>query len=213
MRKIKFGDCLVDNSKKLFQPRSETEFWVGEVVRKIKGQKISSPVAVLDIFSGTGCIGVALLKIFLHRIRKMDFVDISNDAIQQTEINLKLNKIPKKRYKIYKSNLFEKLKNKKYDFIFANPPYVALDRIGEIQGEVLKKEPKVALFAGRDGMVIIKKFLHQAKKHLKTGGKIFMEFDPKQTEKIKKIWEKERLGFAFKKDQFGKLRWLEVKIH
>ena len=108
--------------------------------------------------------------------------------------------------------MFEKLKSRKYDFIFANPPYVALERIGEVQKEVLEKESPVALFSGKDGMVIIKKFLSQVKKYLKPGGRIFMEFDPLQKEEIAKILKKEDLKAEFKKDQFGKIRWLEAII-
>src|SRR3989304_2329730 len=202
---MKFINCRIDVLKKVFRPRPETEFWVGKALSNIKNKKSNiKNSAILDIFSGSGCIGIAVLK--SSESACVDFVDISKDAISQIKINLNLNKIPENRYKIYQSNLFEKLKGKKYDFIFANPPYVALDRIGEVQKEVLKKDPHVALFAGKDGMLIIEKFLSQVKKYLKPDGKIFMEFDPQQTGKIKEILKKESLNVQFKKDQFGKIR-------
>ena len=66
-------------------------------------------------------------------------------------------------------------------------------------------------------MFWIKKFLFKVKKYLKPptnklvgGGKIFMEFDPLQKEKIKEILEKQSFKFQFKKDQFKKYRWLKV---
>ena len=62
-------------------------------------------------------------------------------------------------------------------------------------------------------MLIIEKFLSQVKKYLKPDGKIFMEFDPQQTGKIKEILKKESLNVQFKKDQFGKIRWLEAGIY
>jgi release factor glutamine methyltransferase len=164
----------------------------------------------LDIFAGSGCIGIAILKNIENSI--VNFADISKEALEQIKINLKLNKISPKRYKIYKSNLFEKLKNKKYDFIFANPPYVALNRIKEVQKEVLEKEPKIALFAGKNGMYFIKKFLKEVKNHLKPGGIFYLEFDPLQKMKIKEIMKKERFDFSFHKDQFKKFRWLKAKI-
>jgi release factor glutamine methyltransferase len=122
-----------------------------------------------------------------------------------------LNKIPKSRFKIYHSNFFEKLKEKKYDVIFANPPYVALDRIKEVQKEVLEKEPKIALFAGEEGMDFIEKFLKEVKNHLKPGGIFYLEFDPLQKRKIEEIMRRERFEFSFHKDQFKKFRWLRVK--
>jgi methylase of polypeptide subunit release factors len=91
----------------------------------------------LDIFSGSGCIGISLLSHFSN-IKQMDFVDIWPAALKQIKLNLALNKIKESRYKIYRSDLFNKLKGKKYDFIFANPPYVALNRISEVQDEFLK---------------------------------------------------------------------------
>jgi release factor glutamine methyltransferase len=103
------------------------------------------------------------------------------------------------------------LKNKRYDIIFANPPYVALERINEVQKEVLQKEPAVALFAGKDGMFWIKRFLKEVKKYLNKNGAIYLEFDPQQKEKIEKILKKEGSKFQFRKDQFKKYRWLKLQ--
>ncbi|KPJ57229.1 hypothetical protein AMJ49_01295 [Parcubacteria bacterium DG_74_2] len=208
---MKFLNCKIDLSKKVFKPRIETEYWVKKAIEELKQQATrGKQQEILDIFAGTGCIGIAILKNLKNS--KVDFVDISSKAISQIKINLKLNKIDKGRYKIYQSNLFEKLKRKKHDFIFANPPYVALDRIWQVQKEVLKKEPAEALFAGRDGMKWIKRFLSLAKKYLKKNGKIFIEFDPLQKAEIKKILEKGKLKFEFKKDQFKKYRWLKISF-
>jgi len=206
---IKFLNCKIDLSKKVFRPRIETEYWVVKALKDIRMFKCSN-VRVLDIFAGSGCIGIAVLKSIKNS--EVDFVDVSKKAIEQIEINLKLNGIEKGRYKIFQSNLFEKLRGKRYNFIFANPPYVALDRIGEVQKEVLKNEPSQSLFAGRDGMFWIRKFLRGVKKYLKKGGKIFMEFDPKQKVEIEKILKKKKLKFQFKKDQFKKFRWLKIII-
>ena len=210
MPKIKkFLNCKINLSRKVLEPRIETEFWVEKAIRNIERQATKNKrQEVLDIFAGSGCIGIAVFKNAKNAV--VDFVDISKDSIEQIKINLKLNKISKIRYRIYKSNLFESLKGRKYDIIFANPPYVALDRIKEVQKEVLQKEPPAALFGGNNGMFWIKKFLKEAGKHLKENGVIYMEFDPKQKNAIKKILEKEEVKFQFRKDQFKKYRWLKV---
>ncbi len=216
MKRIKFINCKIDYKNQVFQPRIETEFWVGKEIKELKAKSVRSSssrcdsiIEVLDIFAGTGCIGIAILKNIKNA--SVNFVDISDEAIKQIKINLKLNNISKERYKIYKSNLFEKLKGERYDFIFANPPYVALDRISEVQKEVLEKEPHISLFAGKDGMDYIRQFFLAVKKFLEPNGKIFLEFDPFQKKKIKEILEKEKFKFIFKKDQFGKFRWLKAK--
>jgi len=206
MKRIKFINCKIDYKNQVFQPRIETEFWVKKSLEELTEAR---PLLVLDMFAGTGCIGVAILKNIKNSTA--DFADISQEAIKQIKINLKLNNISKERYKIYKSNLFEKLKGERYNFVFANPPYVALDRISEVDEEVLEKDPHVSLFAGKDGMDYIRKFFIQVKEYLKPNGKIFLEFDPFQKNKIKQILEKEKFNFIFKKDQFGKFRWLKAE--
>jgi len=209
MKRAEFLNCQIDFLKHNFRPRPETNFWVRKALKDLK-LRIKN-LKILDIFAGTGCIGIAILKNIKNS--QIDFADISENATEQIKINLKLNKIEKSRCKIYRANLFEKMKGKKYDFIFANPPYVALDRILEVQKEVLKKEPPVALFAGKDGLVIIEKFLQQVKNYLKPSGKIFLEFDPLQRQKIERIAKEEGFKVVFKKDQFKKYRWLSaVKI-
>jgi len=209
MRVVDFLNCKIDVSKKVFQPRIETEFWLKKAINELKIENWKLKIDVLDVFTGSGCIGIAILKNIKNC--RVDFADIDGEAISQIKINLKLNKIPREKYEIYKSNLFEKLKNKKYDFIFANPPYVALERISEVDKEVLEKEPKTTLFAGRDGMVLIKKILKEVKNHLKTGGVFYLEFDPLQKEKIREILEKRGFQFLFQKDQFKKYRWLRLQ--
>lgn len=179
-----------------------------QALARLKGWNGGRGIKCLDIFAGTGCIGIAVLKNL--NTSKVDFADISGKAADRVRANLKLNKIPRQRCQIYKSDLFKNLKREKYDVIFANPPYVAIDRISEVQKEVLKTDPHLALFAGKDGMETIKKFLPQAKNHLKKEGAIFMEFDPLQMGEIKKILLKIGLKADFYKDQFKKYRWLQA---
>jgi len=198
---IKFLNCQIDTCQKVLEPRLETEFWTEKAIAMI--QKSKAP-KILDIFSGSGCIGIAVLK---NTKAFVDFVDISEQALEQIKINLELNGI-KDRFNIILSDMFSELKAKKYDFILANPPYVALDRIKEVEPDVLIKEPKQALFAGNDGMFFIRKFLNEAKDYLNKDGIIFMEFDPLQVEAIKEVLEKNNLKTQFKKDQFDKTRFL-----
>jgi HemK-like putative methylase len=216
MRIVDFLNCKIDVSKRVFIPRIETEFWVRKAIREIQNSKCKNQnynskfkIKILDIFAGSGCIGIATLKNIKNS--QVDFVDIDKKVIEQIKINLKLNKISESRYRIYRSNLFEKLKNRKYDYIFANPPYVAKERIREVDEEVLRTEPWISFFAGKGGLSHIKKFLKEAKNYLKKGSLIYLEFDPKQKEEIEKILKKEGYSdFQFKKDQFKKYRWLVI---
>ena len=205
---VKFLNCRIDLKNRVFIPRIETEFWVKKAIREIKIAENSSP-RILDIFAGSGCIGIAILKNIKDSF--VDFIDIDKRAIEQIEINLSLNKILKSRYRIYKSNLFEKLQNKKYDFIFANPPYVAKERLEEVEPAVLKYEPKRAFLAGKGGLFYMRGFLKKAKNFLKQNGAIYLEIDPFQKEDIKNILLNEGCKkFKFFKDQFKKYRFVKI---
>jgi release factor glutamine methyltransferase len=217
---IKFLNCKIDLSKKIFIPRVETEFWVKKAIKSIRTTSNEQrTIKVLDIFSGSGCIGIAILKNI--RNSHVDFIDIDENAIEQIKINLKLNKISPKRYSVIKSDVFEKVKGRPapyrtcsgagYDFIFANPPYVAKERLNEVQESVKKFEPKISWYGGRGGLRYIKKFLKEAKDHLKENGIIFIEIDPLQKEEVEKILKKENYkNFKFYKDQFKKIRWVKI---
>ena len=204
-----FLNCKIDLRNRVFIPRIETEFWVKKAIKELSSLK--ERLKVLDIFAGSGCIGIAVLKNVKNSL--VDFIDNDKKAIEQIEINLKINKISKSRYRIFRSNLFEGLRNKKYDIIFANPPYVAKEKLKEVQPSVLKYEPKRAVLAGKKGLFYIRKFLKEVKKFLKPDGVIYLEFDPEQKNEISNILKKENYkNSKFFKDQFKKYRFVKVQI-
>jgi len=210
-----FLGCKIDLSKKPLIPRAETEFWVGRAINNIPTFSRMSECSVLDMFAGSGCIGIAILKNIKNS--KVVFADSDAECIKQIKINLKLNSINKKRYRIIRSDIFKNINKKnKYDYIFANPPYIPTKNKNKVQKSVLNFEPRKALFGGEDGLFYIRKFLGKAKDYLKEGGVIFMEFDPPQKKEIEKLAKKEGYnpptgGCEFQKDQYGKLRWVMLK--
>ncbi len=196
-------------------PREETEFWASQALEEIeifiKQNKIKK-IFCLDIFSGSGCLGIALLKKINQA--NCDFGEIEDSFLAQIKKNLEKNKILENRYQIIKSDIFSNISNK-YDFILANPPYVAEKRIAEVGEDVKKYEPAIALFAGLDGMDVLKIFIIQVFDFLKKGGTAYVEIDPEQVEKIKEIInrlpaDKNFSQNEFLKDQFGQIRVLKI---
>lgn len=204
----KFLDCHIDLSFRPLIPREETEYWVEKAMKEIKSNFNNQKLKILDIFSGSGCIGIALLK---HLPKsKVVFAEKYKKFLNQIKLNLTLNKIDRTRYKIVKSDIFSNIKEK-FDFIFANPPYVSTKNVKKIQKSVLLYEPQKAIFAQKDGLYFIKKFLWQAHDHLKQNGVIFLEFDSSQKTSLEKLLKKADYSkYQFFKDQFNRLRYLKI---
>ncbi len=190
----------------VFQPREETEFWTKKVIQELKKER-PKKIFCLDLFCGTGCIGISLAK----NIKNLfcDFGDIEKNALLATKINLELNKIERNQARVVETNVFSNIK-RKYHLVVANPPYIAEDRTFEVQKEVLKKESFLALFGGKDGLFWIKKFLKEMKNFLTKNGKVYFEFDPYQKIKIERILKKYFKKFKFFKDQFKKWRFCKI---
>lgn len=204
-----FLNCKIDLSYKPLIPRMETEYWTEKALNEIKTPKNALKIA--DVFSGSGCIGIAILK--NSKNSKVDFFEIDSNLMKQIKLNLKINKISKSRYRVIQADIFSDNVNtiRKYDFILANPPYVALSRKNKIQKSVLKYEPKKALFAGKDGLNLIKKFLKQSQNRLDLKGEIWMEFNSFQKPLIKKILKQSGYkNWEFYKDQYKKWRFVKI---
>jgi release factor glutamine methyltransferase len=205
---VKFLGCAIGLSEKVLIPRPETGFWAKRAIKDLKKSK--DVLKVLDIFSGSGCVGISVLK--NAKNSAVDFSDTDPGAVRQIKKNLEENGIEKTRYRIYLSDIFSGLPEiKKYDAILANPPYVDPARISEVQASVLDYEPHIALFGGKRGMAIIKKFLKQARNRLNDQGFIYLEFDPSQKNEIESILKKEKYSsFVFFCDQFKKTRFAKI---
>lgn len=203
-----FLGCKIDLSKKPLIPRPETEFWAQKVIGDIN-KNPKKQLNVLDIFAGSGCVGLAVLKNTNNT--KIDFAEHYKKFIDQIDINLAINNIDQKRYNIIKSNVFSGLE-KKYDYILANPPYIPDTNKDQIQKSVILWEPQKALFTKNEGLYFIDKFLGQAQRYLKPKGKIYMEFGYGQKNKIESILKNHRYTkFEFFKDQFDRWRFLVVE--
>ncbi len=198
-----FLGVKVDLSFRPLIPREETENWVKEILPEIK-----EGTECLDLFAGSGCIGLAVLK--NTKTLHCDFGDIEENFLKGIEKSVLNNGIEIERCGFIKTDVFSNIE-KKYDFIFSNPPYVAEKRISEVGEDVKLFEPAVALYGGEDGMKFIKIFLEEAINHLKESGIIYMEFDPEQMEEIEEIIKEKYSAFEFLKDQYDKYRVVKIK--
>ena len=92
-----FLGCRIDLSERPLIPRMETEWWTESVIEKI-GQQ---PAKVLDIFAGSGCIGLAILKHCPQA--EVTFVDSEENCVRQIRKNLKINQL---KAEVFQSDIF-----------------------------------------------------------------------------------------------------------
>lgn len=172
---IPFLETTIDLASRPLIPRSETEYWTGQLIDHLAP---SPPRAVLDLCAGSGCIGVAIAQAF--RQATIDFVELEpahHDTIQQ---NCQRNGIISERYQIHIGDLFTAVPPRQtYDLIVSNPPYIdpALDRTSE---SVRAYEPPEALYGGQHGIELITKILATASTYLTPQGQLWIEHEPEQ---------------------------------
>ncbi|MDD3046047.1 MAG: HemK family protein methyltransferase [Candidatus Pacebacteria bacterium] len=196
-----FLGSKIDLSFRPLIPRQETEYWVSLILKEIKkGSKC------LDLFSGSGCIGVSVLKNIENTF--CDFGEIDKNLLKQIQINLE--GFEKERYNIIETDVFSNIKER-YDFILANPPYVALERIGEVGEDVLEYEPHLALFSGNKGMDCIIRLIKEAPNFLNEKGVLVIEHDESQKDDIEKLIKRNTYSkYEFCKDHFNEYRFVKI---
>lgn len=196
-----FLGAKIDLSHHPMIPRQETEFWVEKAIQFLP---IRNKISILDIFAGSGCIGIAILKHFPEAT--VDFGEKDPVLIRQIEKNLDINKINLTRAHTYETDTFSNIPQKKYDFIFSNPPYISHDRKWQVARPVLEHEPHLALFTDDDGLFFVKKLLAEAPEFLDKRGKLFIEFDHWQKDEIEKLLDASSFTGVFWQDQNEKWR-------
>jgi len=202
---VLFLDCHIDLRLKPLIPRVETEYWADKMIKRFRSKR--KGFTCLDVFSGSGCLGLSLLKHCAHS--SVDFADNADNCLEQIAINLFFNDINAKRAKIIKSDLFDQIENK-YDLILANPPYLNREQMKSLPDSVKNYEPETALFGGEEGFYFINRFLVSAKKYLNPGGEIWLEFDSSQKKDIEKTVDENGYYCQFGKDQFNLWRFGKI---
>lgn len=126
---------------------------------------------VLDLCTGGGCLAIATAYAFPKAM--IDAVDISKAALAVAEKNIALHGC-QDRVHLMEADLFSGLKEKRYDLIISNPPYVGVEEMEHLPPE-FKWEPKMALSAGNDGLDLVKQILKNSLNYLNSQGLLFVE--------------------------------------
>ncbi len=131
---------------------------------------LQSPDSILDLCTGSGCIGIACAYAFPEAV--VDLSDLSEDALAVAQTNVARHELGD-RVRTVQSDLFEHLPDR-YDLIVSNPPYVDEPDMSTLPPE-FHWEPRLALESGSDGLDFTRRLLREAADHLNPGGVLLVE--------------------------------------
>ena len=192
-------DFYVD--EKVLIPRPETEF----IVETILKTKEDIPQRLLEIGTGSGVIAIALA------VNKPEWeiiaTDISKDALAVAEKNRDTHECTD-CITLLSGDLFEPIKtlqSPRFNWIVSNPPYVMTNERDTLIQDIRDYEPHIALFAGEDGLSIIRRLIAESPNYLYPEGKLIFEIGDKQAELVKTLLEEQSAyqNYRFIKDYAG----------
>ncbi len=163
-------------------PRPETEHLVEAVLELCKERP--HPVApqsgatrvgqprIVDVGTGSGCVALALA----HELPdgEIHATEISPEALEMARANAARLEL-QHRVRFHHADLLAGISEADFDIVASNPPYVGNSEEDKVQLEVRKFEPRSAVFAGPEGLDVIRRLVPQAWRALRPGGWLAME--------------------------------------
>lgn len=181
-------------------PRADTETVIEEALEILKTAEAPT---ILDLCAGTGCIGITLAK--EREDSKVTLVEKFDEALNYANKNILRHTAT--NAVALKGDVFEgAARDKKYDLIISNPPYIKKEEIPLISPEV-KFEPESALMAEDDGLEFYKTIIANYKSAVKDGGAFVFEVGFEQSKAVGELLESAGFtGINIRKDLNGKGR-------
>ena len=171
-------------------PRADTECLVDLVLEDyadLAKQAGSSSLNILDLCTGSGCIGISVAKHLPYQ--ELLLVDLSEKALAVAKKNAE--KHLGENVTLLQSDLLTGVQGKKFYLLLSNPPYIVSRVIPGLDREVSEYEPKMALDGGEDGLVFYRRIAKEAKAVLLPGARLYLEIGYDQGESVKDIFQKE----------------------
>lgn len=165
-------------------PRPETEFIIEAALATRENR--TSPVRIIDLCTGSGCVAVSLAKEF--PFARIFATDKSAQALAVANVNADRHGVSD-RVRFFEGDLFEPLGRSdapgQTDLVVSNPPYVRAGELDTLQPEVRDFEPEMALIAGQEGTEFAARIIETAPKYLRKNGALIMEMGLGQTEALR----------------------------
>ena len=173
-----FRELELKTDPRVLIPRPETEVLAQEVLDWAS----AGAESVWDMGTGAGAVALSLAT--EGTWTRVVATDVSPEALSVAADNAERYDLGG-HVEFREGSLFEPLEEgERFDVIVSNPPYIAEGEKGELQPEVRDWEPPEALFAGEDGLDVIRQLVAGAPKHLLSGGLLALECGLGQAEGI-----------------------------
>ncbi|MGH7476221.1 MAG: peptide chain release factor N(5)-glutamine methyltransferase [Longimicrobiales bacterium] len=167
-----FRELVLRVDPRVLIPRPETEVLVEEVLRWCHEQE-RGLLTALDIGTGSGAIAISLA--LEGPFERIVATDISGPALELAASNAAAAGAAH-RIEFREGSLWQALGGiVDVDVIVSNPPYVAERDRASLQPDVSDWEPAAALFAGEDGLTVLRALIDGAARYLRSGGLLALE--------------------------------------
>ncbi|HMG54727.1 MAG TPA: peptide chain release factor N(5)-glutamine methyltransferase [Kofleriaceae bacterium] len=160
-------------------PRPDTETVI-EVARAARPDRAAA-CRILDLCTGSGVIAISLAREF--PAAQVVATELSPEAAALARRNAARNAVAD-RVEVRDGDLFAPVAGERFDLIAANPPYIASPVIATLAAEV-RREPRLALDGGADGLVFYDRICGAARDHLVAGGAIVLEHGFDQADAVR----------------------------
>jgi len=163
-------------------PRPETELVV-ETALEFFAKRQTPPQRLLDLGTGTGCIGISLALEWPGIM--LVLTDVDADALRVARQNVSQLLGDKERSYLVCTDWFQALSTgEKYDLITVNPPYVSHEDAPSLSEDIMGYEPHKALFSPKRGLFEIERIFGNAHRYLSPKGAIICEIGWNQGERV-----------------------------
>ena len=169
-----FYGMTLEVDRRVLVPRQETELLVDIVLEELARSRSRNPV-VVDVGTGSGAVALAVAS---HAPdARVQATDVSGDALNVARLNAR-NLGLSDRIEFVQGDMLAPVEVP-IDVIVSNPPYIPCGEIGDLAVEV-RREPRLALDGGDDGLDPLRRLLIQSAAKLAQGGVVVIELMPEQ---------------------------------
>jgi len=210
-----FGPHQLQVATGVLIPRPETYELCEEIVKDFS-KSSHSPLRILDLGTGSGCIACTLAAEL--PAAEMTACDISAEALAIAKENARKLDVSVRFVQgdmlalDHSEELAPERIKMHWDVMVSNPPYICMQEAASMEPHVLEHEPHQALFVPDDNpLLFYRTIADYGKQTLRSGGRIYLELNAHYAEDCQQLFIQN--GFAdvrLKEDQFGKLRFLKA---